>query len=276
MQGKQSQLRDIMDENGEPTYDRGRPSDAKKQGVRAAIKVAQKRKKTPVKLEPKKPKDDDLDDLFGEEPAPVTEEKSLTDIAKNSTSMITTEVKAINMVVQYGLTTMSLSKVFSLDQRTVVDRLSTVKPTGLVNGNPTYLIRDVARYLTEMPSHITDKDIRTYLIKTKARALPPTIQKDFWDAMIKQQKFEEAAGDLWRTEKVMLVLAEAFKKIKESSQLWVENIERTEGLTDEQRRILQNSVDGLCDEVYMTLVEMRTETETTNALDDTNKELAGE
>lgn len=263
MQGKQSQLRDIMDENGTPRFERGRPSNKKKQAVSAAVDVAKKQKQKPVALEPKKP--ESIDDLFGEAPAKEPE--------STSTTMYTTEIKAITDVVRYGLTAQALSGVFDLDPRTVRSRLSNVKPHGTINGAPTWLIRDVARYLTEVRSDVPEKEIRAYLIKTKGAGLPATLQKDFWDAMMKRQKWEEAAGDLWRTEKVMLVLAEAFKKIKTSSLLWVDNLDRTEGITSEQRAILASNVDGLLDDIYMTLVEMQTETETTNNLTDTTREI---
>ena len=41
-------------------------------------------------------------------------------------------------------------------------------------------------------------------------------EKDYWDAQLKKQKFEENAGDLWRTDKVVEILAGVFKVFREN------------------------------------------------------------
>ena len=84
--------------------------------------------------------------------------------------------------------------------------------------------------------------------------------------MLKQQKWEENAGDLWRTTQVRDALGDTFQTIKFTMQLWVDSLERQTTLTNDQREIIVAMVDALQNEVYTSLVEKSAEKSTRSTI----------
>jgi hypothetical protein len=156
-----------------------------------------------------------------------------------------------------GVTVTWLSKVFGIDPSDVKKRLGECPPLHRRKAGYVYSLPIAARYLVKPVF-----DVQKYLSTMKASELPNGLQKDYWDAALKRQKWEENAGQLWRTEAVLEVLGEAFKSIKFSMQLWADNLDRVTGLTDEQRKLLIGMVDGLQDEIYQHMVKQAQEKST--------------
>lgn len=153
-----------------------------------------------------------------------------------------------------GVTVSFLAQVFRMDNAAVKRRLVNCpilesRRRGTTQVQHLYDLAKAAKYLVE-----TDVDPMVLISKMKREDLPPALSTAYWDALLKKQKFEENAGDLWRTDKVWSVLADTFQKMKFTMQLWAEGIERLTGLTEEQREILQTSVDGLQQELFEELV----------------------
>lgn len=113
-----------------------------------------------------------------------------------------------------------------------------------------YDVRTAAAYLVT-PAFSTAE----YLRGVKRGDLPPSLQQTVWDALLKRQKWEEAAGQLWRTDKVREVLGITFQTMKFTMQLWTETLDRQTELSDAQRKLIVELVDGLQAELYDALVK---------------------
>lgn len=160
-----------------------------------------------------------------------------------------------------GVTIQWLSDVFGMDPKVVKQKLLACptlyeKKTGAV-----YSLPVAAAYLIK-PA-LTPQD---FIKAMKGGELPPALQAQFWDAALKRQKFEENAGQLWRTERVMAVFVATFQTIKFSMQLFPDTIERTHGLTEEQRALLVELCDGLQQEIYEALLLQKERDATGSAL----------
>lgn len=114
-----------------------------------------------------------------------------------------------------------------------------------------------------------------YMRAVRRGDLPPALQQTIWDALLKRQKWEENAGQLWRTEKVRSVLGSTFQTIKFTMQLWIDTLERQIEVTDEQREIIVGMVDGLQAELYDALVQQMSDQQTGPQLDEMDS-LVGE
>jgi len=114
-----------------------------------------------------------------------------------------------------------------------------------------------------------------YMRAVRRGDLPPALQQTIWDALLKRQKWEENAGQLWRTEKIRTVLGSTFQTIKFTMQLWIDTLERRVEVSDEQREIIVSLVDGLQAELYDALIQQMNENATGPQLEEMD-ELVGE
>lgn len=153
-----------------------------------------------------------------------------------------------------GVTVSFLAQVFRMDNAAVKRRLVNCpilesRRRGTTQVQHLYDLATAAKFLVEH-----EIDAAQLISRLKREDLPPAISTAYWDALLKRQKFEENAGDLWRTEKVWEVLSTTFQNLKFTMQLWPETIERMTGLSDEQREMLQEMVDGMQQELYDAMV----------------------
>lgn len=167
-----------------------------------------------------------------------------------------------------GVTVSWLSQVFDIPVPVVKAKLKlcppkTVRRRGEKMLSTYYDIKEAAAYLVTPAFSTAD-----YLRAVKRGELPPALQQQIWDALLKRQKWEENAGQLWRTEKVREVLGGTFQTIKFTIQLWADTIERQTGLTPEQRAIVIQMADGLQAEIYESLVRQASEGSTGSQLDE--------
>src|SRR5690606_14137064 len=119
-----------------------------------------------------------------------------------------------------GFSINQLAELFGMDRRTVTDRLRAVEPAGTRAGDSIYRMVDAA------PKLVGDGSIRSRRDSSS--------EKDYWDAQLKKQKFEENAGDLWRTDKVIVMLSEVLKLFREGVTIFVDNMEHEPGLAQDQ------------------------------------------
>lgn len=170
-----------------------------------------------------------------------------------------------------GVTVYWLSQVFGLTPETVRKRLADVTPESVSGKSNRYRVKDAAEVLVDPKI-----DIESYMKRMRPGDLPSSLQKEIWDARLKRQKWEAMAGDLWHTNDVMEVLSDVFSIIKSTIQLWPDTVERTEGLTDEQRELLVVMGDTLQDEVYQGIKKMAENKSTKSVLYDLDKEAVEE
>ena len=156
-----------------------------------------------------------------------------------------------------GVTVSWLSQVFGMDPKTVKAKLADCPPLHRRKAGYVYHLPTACRYLIP-PAISADQYIKTM----KPSDLPTAFQQSFWDAALKRQKWEENAGQLWRTDRVREVLGQTFQTIKFTVQLWADTLERQTGLSLEQRELLTQLVDGLQEEIYKGLVKQAAEKKT--------------
>lgn len=143
-----------------------------------------------------------------------------------------------------GFSINQLAELFAMDRRTVTDRLRDVEPAGLRSSHPIYRLMDAA------PKLSGDGQVQTRRNATN--------EKDYWDAQLKKQKFEENAGDLWRTDKVVEVFAGVFKVFRENVTVFVDRLEHETGLPPEMIESAKSFGDHLLKETRAKLLAMDT------------------
>lgn len=162
------------------------------------------------------------------------------------------EIKAINTAdVQHGVTVGFLAQVFRMDPTTVKKKLRDCAPIARRKAGWIYDLKLAAQYLVTPAI-----DLDQYLKTIRESDLPTHLQAAYWDAKLKRQKWEENAGDLWRTENIVEVFGKVFQLIKFSMQLWADDIERAQGLTPDQRKLIVGLADGLQNKIHKELMDM--------------------
>ena len=207
----------------------------------------------------------DIDDLIGEEvPAPKRgpgrpRKNAAKPPAKKpprTPAGLPGEEETLSMDiadVYGGVSAHWLSQVFGYDKNTIKKRLAkaNLEVVGRRNGGQLYRIADAAQWLVK-----PKVDLTSYIKSLRPNDLPPMLNDNYWSAMLKRQKWEENAKDLWRTEDVLAVFGDVAFMIKTTSQLWVEEIDRHHTLTPEMRETLTQLVDNLLEQIHENLIEM--------------------
>lgn len=139
----------------------------------------------------------------------------------------------------YSLT--ELSDMFGIPRANVVRRLAGVKPFDHGGKVKKYRIADAAPRLVKP----VNNDIEHVIMGMRPVDLPPRLQDAFWGGMLKRQQYEQNARNLWRTEDIIHAFGKIFMLFRNQVLLWVDTIERNARVTDEQREVLNNLVDGL-------------------------------
>lgn len=172
----------------------------------------------------------------------------------NTTQMDASVVQALLRPVSITF----LSEVLGQDRKAITRKLANLPPVATYrNSIPLYNFRQAISLLVKPKI-----DAAEVIRKMGVNDLPVGLQKDVWDARLKQQKWMLEAGELWKTDEVLEVLGESFQKIKSTMQLWVDQLADTHALPDAARADLVKSVDGLQQALHQSLVEMPKEKST--------------
>ena len=154
-----------------------------------------------------------------------------------------------------GVSVSFLAQVFAMDpakvKRLLVNcPIKHTRKRGRTQTQHLYDLSTAASYLVEPKISVEE-----VLAQIKREDLPPAINTAFWDAQLKRQKWEENAGQLWRTETIRGAIGGMFQTIKFTIQLWADTIERQTGLTEEQRDLLNDMTDKLQQDIFSSLQE---------------------
>lgn len=151
-----------------------------------------------------------------------------------------------------GVSATWLQQVFGGDRNVVMKKLATsrCKVVGRNKGAPLYSLKEAAACLIK-PKF----DVDEYMQSMRYNDLPPMLQAAYWDGKKKKQEYEIKAGELWHTSDVQAVLGDTFFSFTTTVKLWVEEVDRTNGLTHEQRATIGKLTDKLLDSVHRMLVE---------------------
>jgi hypothetical protein len=153
-----------------------------------------------------------------------------------------------------------------MDPTTIKKKLKDCPPLARRKAGYVYDLKVAAQYLVKPVFNAEE-----YLKTMKASELPTHLQDEYWSAQLRRQKWEENAGQLWRTESVIQVLGDVLQKIKFAMQLWPDNVERATGLSDDQRKMLTSMADELLKEVHTGLLQLPLEKTTPPTLAETHE-----
>lgn len=145
-------------------------------------------------------------------------------------------------IIYEGLNIVQIMKLFGLDNKTVHEKLfaGNIKPVGKRVTGEIYAFKDVAPWMVK-PAF----DVETYIKRMNHADLPKQLTKEFWQGLRQKQDYEEKAGLLWRTEKIVEEVGELMKLVKMSTLLMLDGVERQSELTERQREIIRSLAHGM-------------------------------
>lgn len=154
-----------------------------------------------------------------------------------------------------GVTIAFLSQVFGMDQAKCKRKLVNCpvkkrQRRGTTQTRHLYDLATAASYLVD-----PKVDVEDVVKRLRKEDLPPSISTAYWDAQLKRQKWEEQAGQLWRTQTIAAVIGSMFQTIKFTIQLWADTLEAQTGITEQQREALNVMTDELQANMFTSLRE---------------------
>lgn len=186
----------------------------------------------------------------------VAETKARTDGASGVATGGDANLYGNMEAVLKGVTASWLAQAFRMDIKTVKQRLVRCRAMGVRGNNQfVYDLRDAAEHLLEPKMSIEE-----YMRRVDIDDLPRKLQSSYWDAKSKRLRYEENAGDLWRTERVVQAVSGLYKKIRSTAQLWVDQLGREKKMTEDQRVYMERQVDDLLSRLFHMVHELHTET----------------
>jgi hypothetical protein len=194
--------------------------------------------------------DDDADDFLGgatEEDTPVRRGRKPSAAAQGKVAVAT-----LLAVLSKPVSITFLAHIWNMDKTTIKKRLVDLPPIDQHRGQqPLYDFRQASQYLVNPRVNMVD-----FVKRMGVKDLPRDLQKDVWDARLKEQTWRERAGELWATSSVLEVLSDTFQRLKTTTQLWVDRIADDHALSAEARKDLMKCVDNLQKDMHRSLVEM--------------------
>lgn len=149
-------------------------------------------------------------------------------------------------IIYEGATLTQLGAIFKMDHRTLVRKLQdgNVKPCKVTKNIRN---QDVELYsISEAAVHLVKPiiDVEKYVTTMDHRDLPKMLTKEYWAGQRSRQMYEENAGLLWRTEKVVEEVGELMKLFKMNTLLLNDAVERQTELSERQREIIRSLANG--------------------------------
>ena len=161
-----------------------------------------------------------------------------------------------NAIVYEGASISQLVRLFGRDRELINQALvSGATPITTRGGLPIYRVADVAHLIVNPLKNLDDKDIERLIQKMNPIDLPKGLTKEFWSGMRQRQQYEEDAGDLWRTEKVVEHMGEVFKVVKQALLVGRDTIDEQVKLTEQQRGLVASILDSAMEACYIAVKE---------------------
>lgn len=150
-----------------------------------------------------------------------------------------------------GVSVPWLMKAFAIGRQTVEKKLRGCVPVGQgKHGTPLYDLKEAASFLV-----VPRVGLEEYVKSLKPDQLPERLRDSFWAAKLKEQRWEEKAGDLWRTAIVVSKLTGVLMSMRTRLQLIPEEVERHAGLSPKQRAAVVEVVDDIQSQIHQQLIE---------------------
>lgn len=169
-----------------------------------------------------------------------------------------------------GVTIEFLRIVFRTSRPVVSAKLKGLRPLRYSpTGKPIYDLAEASARLVE-----SKIDLEEYLKDIKDSDLPEKLRETFWNAKLKQQRFEKNAGELWRTEAVIKLFGSVLKDAKERIRLIVTMSETALGLSPSQLHGLREIINDVQGGIHKSIMDL--ESKTPSSVAELNKEYGAE
>ena len=148
--------------------------------------------------------------------------------------------KESESILYQGANLSQLSILFKCDHRTLKARMHGIPPVGKRQNVEIYDIAAVAGRMGKLSVEQVDAAMK----RLNHDQLPKQLTKEYWAGKRSKQAFELAEGDLWPTTKVVEEVGEMVKSIKMELDLLIDGIERQVEMSDKQRYIAKQLING--------------------------------
>lgn len=168
-----------------------------------------------------------------------------------------------------GASISQLNAIFGMDNRTISSKMAGVDPIGMRQGYPIYSIKDAASVLVEPTLDLDQiEQVAAYVRKLNPQNMPKMLTKEFWSAMRTKQLYEEDAGDLWRTDRVVEVFGDLVKSVRTPLILAKDAVANEMELDDRAQKIIDQIIDGILEKLHDAVVKQFGTRATTPTVDD--------
>ena len=133
-----------------------------------------------------------------------------------------------------------LSILFKCDHRVLKEKMHGIAPVGKRGQALIYDISEVASRMGKLTEEQVDKAMR----RLNHADLPKQLTKEYWAGKRSKQAYEREEGDLWPTARVVSEVGEMVKSLKMELDLLTDGIERNSEMTDRQREVAKQLVNG--------------------------------
>jgi hypothetical protein len=175
------------------------------------------------------------------------------------------------VAISEGVTVEFLCKLFGLSKPTVKRKIGSIAPIRLGSrGQKYYPFRECCERLVTPKERIQD-----ILEVLKPEDMPEKLREAYWSAKLKQQRYEEKAHELWRTERVIEVFSEVLQLMRTKLQLLPEAVEKVTHIDFEETQKVREIVDDIQDSIYQEFMKFAEAGRTPNQLgEDRESEMA--
>jgi hypothetical protein len=169
------------------------------------------------------------------------------------------EEQALAAASTKGVTIGQISKLLEVTPYVINNRIDKLQPIGTRRGAPVYNLREAAALLSTPV--LTGEEIEHAIMKMSPGDLPKRLHKDFWLGLRSRQQYEKEAGDLWPTAKIIENVGAVYKLVAMSVRLTGDAVERQVELTERQRAIIKDQMNGMLKNVEKLIKEKFAEPE---------------
>lgn len=149
-----------------------------------------------------------------------------------------------------------LRRVFHLTPKKCEEKMRGARIVGTTTrGTALYDIGEAAERLVK-----PKLDLREYLKDITVDDMPDHLKESFWNAKLKQQRWEKNAGELWRTEAVVHLFGSVLKDIKDRMRLISTVAENELGLSPKQLHDLNGIVNDIQSQIYEDIMSINSKT----------------
>ena len=139
-----------------------------------------------------------------------------------------------------GANMSELSILFKCDHRVLKEKMHGIAPVGKRGQAVIFDIAEVASRMGKLTEDQVDKAMR----RLNHADLPKQLTKEYWAGKRSKQAYEREEGDLWPTARVVSEVGEMVKSLKMELDLLTDGIERNSEMTDRQREVAKQLVNG--------------------------------